>query len=193
MAAFLLDNIYHVGLVPQRIDNNLGLLNATLDIVLLQVSNTLVGDRLTSCRVAPFNDIDLNSSLAPVEHTAVTLPWRICIVFNGDALSKAVSITDVPVLMLSLKIKLLQLRILVDVNRERVRLGCLIVEITLSQIGLPAPLRVFLSVESQISQAVHQFRLSVQPEMNKIKVVDGFVHLNAPTGLLVPVPATHEI
>src|SRR5687768_5296396 len=108
MATVSLDHVDNIGFLPQGVDDDLCLLDTSLDVVLLKLTETLLCDSLTACRVAALDDVNLNAALASVENTTVSLPRCICIsvvrhdglvlvlddhrqvILNTDALSKTV-------------------------------------------------------------------------------------------------------
>lgn len=211
VATLALLDIDHVGLGEQRVDDDLSLLDAALDVVLLEVGGALFGDGLAAGLVAALDDVDLEPALGAVEDAPVSFPGGVGVrvvrhhravlvlddhgdvVLDGDALAEAVLVADVAVLVLGLEVQLLQLRVLVDVDRERVVLGVRVVQVPLAQV-LDAPLRrVLLAVEPQVAQAVDQLGLGVEPEVDQVKVVDRLVHLDAAAVRLVAVPPVHEV
>ncbi|KAI6753707.1 hypothetical protein HG531_005876 [Fusarium graminearum] len=118
---------------------------------------------------------------------------RVGVILNRDTFAETVSITDVAIFMLSVKIQLLHTLVVIKLERKRVILCVFVVLVSLAEVLLSSFLSIFLSVETKITETVNEFRFSVEPEMHKIEVVDRLVHLDTTAGFLVTMPATHKV
>ena len=198
-------------LAPERLEQNFrGHIFAVTRFIIFAVAES--GQVFTDLGKAAFDDIVFQTALAAVEADAVTFIGTMGtegvvhdhivfvanhdahVIFDADTVGENTAVAEITVILFVFKVEFLEKCPLIgDTQSKRIIQRNIPVFGTVVKFGNAAPFSIVSAVELQITHGVDRLGFGVDPPVDQVEVVGGFVNHQSAGIPFVPVPAAEII